>query len=66
MLESIASSKFVSHEARILGEFDLMEDSLQTNLERRAQILVKLSFKEWYDSKLFKATLIMSLHWVKK
>ena len=34
------------------GEFDLSKDSHSTKLERRLQILVKLSFRELCDSKL--------------
>ena len=34
------------------GEFDSRKDSHSTKFERRPQILVKLSFRELYDSKL--------------
>ena len=34
------------------GEFDSRKDSQSTKLERRPQIFVKLSFREFCDSKL--------------
>lgn len=51
-LESVDSSKSVLHNARILVEFDLREDSWPIKLEKRPRILVKLSFRELWDSKL--------------
>ena len=36
----------------MLGEFDLRKHSYSTQLERRHQILVKLSFTDLCDSKL--------------
>ena len=36
----------------MFGEFDSRKDSHSTKLEQRRQILVKLSFKELYGSKL--------------
>ena len=52
MLESIDSSKFVSHKVRMSGEFDSRKDSYSTELEQRPQIFVKLSFRELRGSKL--------------
>ena len=52
MPESVESSKFVSHEERMAGEFDSRKDSHSTKLERRPQIFVKLSFRELCGSKL--------------
>ena len=51
MPESIESSKFVSHRARI-SEFDPRKDLLSIKLEQRPQIFVKLSFRELCGSKL--------------
>ena len=50
--ESIESSRFVSHRARMSGEFDSRKDSQSTKFEQRSQIFVKLSFRELCDSKL--------------
>ena len=50
--ESIESSRFVSHRARMSAEFDSKKDSQSTKFERRPQIFVKLSFIELCDSKL--------------
>ena len=44
--------KLVSHKARLSREFDSRKDSHPTKLERRSQILVKLSFRKFRDSKL--------------
>ena len=44
--------KFVSRRARVSGEFDSGKDSQSTNIERRPQIFVKLSFRELCGSKL--------------
>ena len=50
--ESIESSRFVSHRARMSGEFDLRKDSESTQLERGPRIFLKLSLTELCDSKL--------------
>ena len=50
--ESIESSKFVSHRARISGEFDSRKYSHSTKLGQRPQILVNISFREFCGSKL--------------
>ena len=50
--ESIELSRFVSHRARISGEFDSRKDAQSTKFERRPQIFVKLSFRELCDSKV--------------
>ena len=50
--ESIKSSWFVSHRARMSGEFDSRKDSQSTKFEQRPEIFVKLSFRELCDSKL--------------
>ena len=50
--ESIESSRFVSHRARMSGEFDSRKDSQSTKFKRRPQIFVKLSFRELCNSKL--------------
>ena len=52
MPESIESFKFVSHRARMSGEFDSRKDSQSTKFKRRPQIFVKLSFTELCDSEL--------------
>ena len=44
--ESIESSEFVSHRAKMSGEFDSRKDSYSAKFERR-------SFREFCDSKLF-------------
>ena len=46
------SSKFVSHRARMSGEFDSRKDSHSTKFEQRPQILLQLSFRESCDTKL--------------
>ena len=48
--ESIESSRFVSHRARMSGEFDPRKDLQSRNFERRPQIFIKLSFGELSDS----------------
>ena len=53
MPESNESSNFISHRARMLGEFDLGKDSRSTKFEEKPQIFAKLSFRELCDSKLF-------------
>ena len=50
MLEPNKLSKFVSHKARISGEFGSRKDSYPTKLEWEPRILVKLSFRELCDS----------------
>ena len=50
--ESIESSRFVSHRARMSGEFDSRKDSQSTKFEQRPQIFIKLSFRELCNSKL--------------
>ena len=50
--ESVESSRFVSHRARISGEFDSRKDSQSTKFEQRPQIFVKLSLRELCGSKL--------------
>ena len=52
MSEPIESFKFVSHRARMSGEFDSRKDSHSTRLEQTPQIFIKLCFKELYGSKL--------------
>ena len=52
MSGAIESSRFVSHRARMSGEFDSREDSQSTKFEQRPQIFVKASFRELWDSKL--------------
>ena len=52
MPESIESSGFVSHRARISGEFDSMKDSQSTKFEQRPWMFIKISFRELCDSKL--------------
>ena len=44
--ESIESSRFVSHRARISGEFDSRKDLQLTKFERRPQIFLELSFRK--------------------
>ena len=50
--ESTESSRFVSHRARMSGEFDSRKDSQSAKFEQRPQIFVKLSFRELCNSKL--------------
>ena len=50
--ESIELSRFVSHRARMSGEYDSKKDSQSTKFERRRQMFVKLSFRELCNSKL--------------
>ena len=52
MPELIESSRFVSHRARMSGEFDSRKDSQSTKFELRPQIFVKLIFRKLHDSKL--------------
>ena len=53
MPESMESSKFVSHCARMPGQFDSRKDGNPTKFERIPRIMVKKSFTEFCDSKLF-------------
>ena len=50
--ETIEPSRFVSHRTIMLGEFDSRKVSQATKFERRRRIFVKLSFREFCDSKL--------------
>ena len=52
MPESVQSSRFFSHRARMSGEFDSRKDSESTKFERRPRIFAKLSFRELPESKL--------------
>ena len=52
MPETIESSKFASHRARMSREFDSRKDSHSIKFEGWAQIFVKLSFRELCGSKL--------------
>ena len=52
MPESIESSRFVSQWARMSGEFDSWTDSQSTKFQHGPQIFIKLSFREFHDSKL--------------
>ena len=52
MPESIESSRFVSQWARTSGEFDSWTDSQSTKFQQGPQIFIKLSFREFHDSKL--------------
>ena len=47
--ELIESSKFVSHRARMSGEFDSKKDSHSTKFEQRPQIFLKLSFRRFQN-----------------
>ena len=52
MSESIESSTFVSHRARMSGELDSRKDLKEKKVEQRPQIFLKLSFRELSNSKL--------------
>ena len=52
MPELIESSRFVSHRARMPGEFDSSYDSKSTQFKRQPLIFTKLSFRELLDSRL--------------
>ena len=52
LLESIESSKFVSHKARISRESGSRKDSQPTKSERNSQKLLKLNFRDFCDSEL--------------
>ena len=45
--ESIESFRFVSHKARMRGEFDSRKGLQSTKFEQRLQLFVKLSFREF-------------------
>ena len=67
--ESVESSKFVSHWAKMSGEFDSRKDSHSTKLEQRPQIFVELSFRELCGSMLsglHPSDSMAIIHWVKK
>ena len=49
LLELIESSKFVSHRARLSGEFDSKKDSHSTKFKQRPQIFLKLSFRRFQN-----------------
>ena len=53
MPESIESFKFVSQIGRISRNFDSKKDSHSMELKQRPQILIKLSFRELWDSSLY-------------
>ena len=50
--ESVKSSRFASHRARMSGELDSRKGSQSTKFKRRPQIFVKLNYRELCDSKL--------------
>ena len=52
MPESIESSKFVCHRARMSGEFNSRKGSESTKFEQKPEIIIKLRFRELHDSKL--------------
>ena len=52
MPESIKSSRYVSHRARMSGELDSTKDSQSRKVEQRPQIFKKLSFGKLCNSKL--------------
>ena len=52
MPESIESPTFISHRARMSGEFYSRKDSHSTKLEHRPQIFVKQRFRELSGSEL--------------
>ena len=68
MPESVESAKFISHRARMSGNFDSRKDLHLAIFEWRSQIFVKLSFRELCDSKLSGLRPfdnIAIIHWVK-
>ena len=68
MPESIDSSKFASHRARMSGEFDSRKDSHLTKFEQMPLIFVKQSYRESCDSKLsglHPSDNMVIIHWVK-
>ena len=52
MPESIEPPRFVSHKARMSGEFDSRKDPQSPTFKRSPQIFIKQSFGELCDSKL--------------
>ena len=64
------SSKYVSYKAKISEELNLRKDSEPTKFKQTPQVLVKLSFRELYDSKLsglhILDIIIHIFHWAKK
>ena len=52
MPESIESSKFASHKAKLVGDFDSRKDSHSTKFDQITRIFAKPSFRESCDSKL--------------
>ena len=50
--ESTKPSRFVSHRARMSGEFESRKDSQSTKFELRCRIFIKLSFRKLWNSKL--------------
>ena len=52
LAKSIEPSRFVSHRARMSGEFDSRKDSQSTKFEQRPQIFIMLSLRELCNSKL--------------
>ena len=52
LAESVGSSRFASHRARVSREFDSRKDLQSTKFEQRHQMFLKLSFRELCDSKL--------------
>ena len=66
--ESIESSKFFSHRARMSGECYSRKDSNSRKIKQRPQIFINVSFREIGDSKLsglhpFDNMAI--IHWIK-
>ena len=51
-MDSIESSKFLSHKGKILRQLDSRKDSHPQKLERKPKILLKLSLTELCYSKL--------------
>ena len=52
LIESTEYFKYATHKARISRNFDLSKDAYPMKLEQGLQILVKLNFRELFDSKL--------------
>ena len=50
--ESIESSRFASHRARMSGDFDTRKDMQSTKFEQRPITFVWLSFRQLCDSEL--------------
>ena len=49
--EPIELSKFISHRARMSGEFHSRKGSYSTKFKRRPRLFIKLGFRESCDSK---------------